>query len=175
MEFKRKQSTFCDSGYNSLDLDESKDDKQENSHAEKAANVDDEEEEESFSDWLKKVAKCLGSRPNTEKYRNIVEKEESEDEGARCMRIVRSVLDEKTVLEMTKDYLHYAKDTAIPDHTKVIFQSCELDRDTGAFVLRAYINCYMLSKVRKANTAGVNISQNSWIFHPFLLVLERVF
>ena len=46
MEFKRKQSTFCDSGYNSLDLDESKDDKQEDSHAEKAANVDDEEEED---------------------------------------------------------------------------------------------------------------------------------
>ena len=79
MEFKRKQSAFCDSGYNSLDLDESRDDKQEDSNAEKAVNEDD--EEESFSDWLKKVAKCLGSRPNTEKYRNIVEKEESEDEG----------------------------------------------------------------------------------------------
>ena len=149
MEFKRKQAAFCDSGYNSLDLDESRDDKQEDSHTEKAVNEDDDEEEESFSDWLKKVAKCLHSRPNTEYYKNKVKREETEDEGARCMRIVRSVLDEKTVLEMTKDYLHYAKDTVIPEHTKVIFQSCELDRETGAFVLRAYINCYMLSKVRK--------------------------
>ena len=67
MEFKRKQAAFCDSGYNSLDLDESRDDKQADSSAEKVVNED---EEESFSDWLKKVAKCLHSRPNTEKYKN---------------------------------------------------------------------------------------------------------
>ena len=64
MEFKSKQAAFCDSGYNSLDWDESRDDKQEDSHAQKAVNEDDEEEEESFSDWLKKVAKYLHSRPN---------------------------------------------------------------------------------------------------------------
>ena len=169
MEFKRKQAAFCDSGYNSLDWDESRDDKQEDSNAEKAVNEDD--EEESFSDWLKKVAKCLHSRPNTEYYKNKVEREETEDEGARCMRIVRSVLDEKTVLEMTKDYLHYAKDTVIPDHTKVIFQSCELDRETGAFVLRAYINCYMLSKVRKANTGLIRIFVSIFRMESFLTIL----
>ena len=38
MEFKKKQSAFCDSGYNKLDWDESRYDKQEDSHAEKALN-----------------------------------------------------------------------------------------------------------------------------------------
>ena len=169
MEFKRKQAAFCDSGYNSLDWDESRDEKQEDSDQENPVKEDD--EEESFSDWLKKVAKCLHSRPRTEYYKDKVEKEETEDEGARCMRIVRSVLDEKTVLEMTKDYLHYAKDTAIPEHTQVIFQSCELDKESGAFVLRAYINCYMLSKVRTASTGLIRIMVSIFRMESFLTIL----
>ena len=108
MEFKRKQSSFCDSGYNSLDVEEDKDDKQGDSTTVKQA-VNQAENDESFSDWLKKVAKCLHSKSKIDYYKNKVEKEETEDEGSRCMRIVKSVLDEKTVLEMTKDYLHYAK------------------------------------------------------------------
>ena len=111
MEFKRKQSSFCDSGYNSLDVEEDKDDKQEDSTVKQAVNQA--ENDESFSDWLKKVAKCLHSKPKVDYYKNKVEKDETEDEGSRCMRIVRSVLDEKTVLGMTKDYLHYAKVTLI--------------------------------------------------------------
>ena len=102
MDLKGKEvatKSLCDSGYNSLDLDET--------HSDKTNN------EESFSDWLKKVAKCLHSRPKTKYYKDKAENEEKEDEGVRCMRIVRSVLDEKTVLEMTKDYLHYAKVTLV--------------------------------------------------------------
>ena len=103
MELYRNHSSFSDSGYNSFDLEEEKEDVPEIKSEIKVQN------EESFSDWLKKVAKCLHSRPKIEFYRDKVEKDDNEDEGTRCMRIVKSVLDEKTVLGMTKDYLHYAK------------------------------------------------------------------
>ena len=104
MELYRNHSSFSDSGYNSFDLEE-----EEKEDATPTKSDIEVENEESFSDWLKKVAKCLHSRPRTEFYRNEVEKDDTEDEGSRCMRIVRSVLDEATVLGMTKDYLHYAK------------------------------------------------------------------
>ena len=111
MVFKRTQLGFkdlCDSGYNSLDLDES--DSHEEIKLSEEKDIDEEEPEESFSDWLAKVAKCLHSRPKTKYYKDKAEEEEKqEEEGARCMRIVRCVLDEKTVLQMTKDYLYYAK------------------------------------------------------------------
>ena len=122
MELYRKHSTFCDSGYNSLDLEESK-------HGEKDDDVaiikseHEAESDESFSDWLKKVAKCLHSRPGSNYYLTKSEKDDTEDEGVRCMRIVRSVLDEKTVLGMTKDYLHYAKVTLIFTTTMMMFTS----------------------------------------------------
>ena len=118
MDLKGKQLAFkslCDSGYNSLDVDESLSETND-LHDVKTPGpkvVDEEENEESFSDWLKKVAKCLHSRPKTKYYQDKAEKEEKEDEGVRCMRIVRSVLDEETVLEMAKDYLHYAKVTLV--------------------------------------------------------------
>ena len=106
MDSRKKQLAFkniCDSGYNSLEIDD-----------ENLKTVEDSaksEKEESFSDWLKKVAKCLGSRPKADYYRNRGEINNNidEDEASRCMRIVKSVLDEKTVLDMTRDYLHYAK------------------------------------------------------------------
>ena len=123
MDLKHKQVAFknlCDSGYNSLDLDEIGSQTDEDKDSPEGNIVKEEENEESFSDWLKKVAKCLGSRTNTEYYKNKAEKEEEEDEAARCMRIVRSVLDEKTVLEMTKDYLHYAKVTSVLNISHII-------------------------------------------------------
>ena len=103
MELYRNHSSFSDSGYNSFDLEEEKENASELKSEIKV------EKEESFSDWLKKVAKCLHSRPRTELYKSKIENDDAEDEGTRCMRIVKSVLDEKTVLGMTKDYLHYAK------------------------------------------------------------------
>ena len=156
MEFKRKQSSFCDSGYNSLDVEEDKDDKQEDSTVKQAVNQA--ENDESFSDWLKKVAKCLHSKPKVDYYKNKVEKDETEDEGSRCMRIVRSVLDEKTVLGMTKDYLHYAKVTLIITISLTMFIM---------YILRT-LSCQTMLR---SSSRAVNLTKNRELLSSELLLI----
>ena len=66
-------------------------------------------EEESFQDWLKKVAECLEGRKkgDPEKMDAVVTEKLTEDE--RCMEIARSVLGEETVLDMVKTFLEFTK------------------------------------------------------------------
>ena len=67
------------------------------------------EEEESFQDWLKKVAECLEGRKrgDPEKMEESVPESVTEDE--RCMKVARSVLDEETVLDMVKTFLKFTQ------------------------------------------------------------------
>ena len=73
------------------------------------------EEDEDFGAWLKFVSQCLKGNPNMtsarrkkeEKFEAVKEKEGSEEE--RCLRVVRSVLDEQTVLEMATDFLQMTR------------------------------------------------------------------
>ena len=70
---------------------------------------EDVDDEESFQDWLKKVAECLEGRKkgDPEKMEAVVTEKLTEDE--RCMKIARSVLDEETVLDMVKTFLQFTK------------------------------------------------------------------
>ena len=82
---------------------------------EKDKRVEDaDNDDESFQDWLRKVAECLEGRKkgDPEKMDPIVKENLTEEE--RCMKVARSVLDEETVLEMVKTFLNF---------TKVIFTS----------------------------------------------------
>ena len=65
--------------------------------------------EESFQDWLKKVAECLEGRKkgDPEKMDAVVTEKLTEEE--RCMKIARSVLDKETVLDMVKTFLQITK------------------------------------------------------------------
>ena len=70
---------------------------------------DDDYDDESFQDWLKRVAECLEGRKkgDPEKMDHFVTEKLTEEE--RCMKIARSVLDEETVLEMVKTFLQFTK------------------------------------------------------------------
>ena len=72
----------------------------------------DEEDDGSFKMWLKDVSECLrGFRKfDPDQMQAAAEDDmEEETEEERCLRIVRSVLDENTVLEMVKTYLRFIK------------------------------------------------------------------
>ena len=72
----------------------------------------DDDEDETFKLWLKNVAECLRGfrKADPDKMQEAAEEEmEDESDEERCMRIVRSVLDEETALEMVKTYLWFTK------------------------------------------------------------------
>ena len=72
----------------------------------------DDEADESFKIWLKDVSECLQGfrKADPDKMQEAAEEElEEETDEERCMRIVRSVLDEETALEMVKTYLSFTK------------------------------------------------------------------
>ena len=95
------------------------------------------DEKEDFGAWLQFVSQCLKGHPNMtaarrkkeEVFELVEEKEETEEE--RCLRIVRSVLDEQTVLEMATDFLHLTRGADVPDQASLSFKSCYFDRETG--------------------------------------------
>ena len=64
---------------------------------------DESDDDNSFKEWLKRVANCLkGSKKEEPDIDNLTEEE-------KCMKVVRSVLDEETVLDMIKSFLHLTK------------------------------------------------------------------
>ena len=72
----------------------------------------DDDEDETFKLWLKNVAECLWGfrKADPDKMQEAAEEEmEEESDEERCMRIVRSVLDEETALDMVKTYLCFTK------------------------------------------------------------------
>ena len=95
------------------------------------------EEKEDFGAWLQFVSQCLKGHPNMtsarrkkeEMFEEKEEKEESEEE--RCMRVVKSVLDEETVLEMATDFLQMTRGADVPDSAFLSFKSCNFDREKG--------------------------------------------
>ena len=97
------------------------------------------DEKEDFGAWLQFVSQCLKGHPNMtaarrkkeEVFELVEEKEETEEE--RCLRIVRSVLDEQTVLEMATDFLQMTRGADVPDWASLSFKSCHFDRETGDF------------------------------------------
>lgn len=97
----------------------------------------DSEEKEDFGAWLQFVSQCLKGHPNMTAARRkkeemfvvVDKKEESEEE--RCLRVVRSVLDEETVLEMATDFLQMTRGADVPDWASLSFKSCNFDRETG--------------------------------------------
>ena len=97
------------------------------------------EEKEDFGAWLQFVSQCLKGHPNMtaarrkkeEMFEVVEEKEESEEE--RCLRVIRSVLDEETVLEMATDFLQMTRGAHVPDWASLSFKSCNFDRETGEF------------------------------------------
>ena len=113
----------------------------------------DKVEEEKFKNWLNQVSRCLkgrgqitASRRKEEDSKEQKEEEkEEETEEERCMRVVRSVLDEHTVLDMVTAFLemtkvrpdhpfslcHYDQDVDVPDWAEVTFKGCKFDRITG--------------------------------------------
>ena len=99
----------------------------------------DSEEKEDFGAWLQFVSQCLKGHPNMtaarrkkeEMFVAVEEKEESEEE--RCLRVVRSVLDEETVLQMATDFLQMTRGADVPDSAFLSFKSCNFDREKGEF------------------------------------------
>ena len=64
---------------------------------------DESDDDNSFKEWLKRVANCLKGRKKEEPDIDNLPEEE------KCMKVVRSVLDEETVLDMMKSFLHLTK------------------------------------------------------------------
>ena len=101
--------------------------------------------EEDFGAWLQFVSQCLQGHPNMTAARRkkeeifavAEEKEESEEE--RCLRVVRSVLDEETVLEMATDFLQMSRGAHVPDWASLSFKSCYFDREAGEFSQTRFI------------------------------------
>ena len=94
-------------------------------------------ERKDFGEWLQFVSQCLKGHPNMtsarrkkeEMFEEKEEKEESEEE--RCLRVVKSVLDEETVLEMATDFLQMTRGADVPDSAFLSFKSCNFDREKG--------------------------------------------
>jgi hypothetical protein len=92
-----------------------------------------------FGAWLKAVSCCLKGNPNMtaakrrkeEGFEAAEEEEEIETEEERSMRVVKSVLDEVTVLRMVTDYLELTKDASVPEWARVTFKQCQFDPGSG--------------------------------------------
>jgi hypothetical protein len=69
----------------------------------------------SFGEWMGFVSRCLQGRLTKEDVGPEEEEEEEQDEGEteaeRCMRIVRSVIDEETALDMARTFIKMTKVT----------------------------------------------------------------
>ena len=127
---------------------------------------DSNDSEGDFGEWLQFVSQCLKGRPNMtaerrkkeEMFEEELDEEETEEE--RCLRIVKSVLDEETVLEMATDFLEMTRGADVPDWASLSFKSCSFDWEKGQWFLRrsilifftqgvynltTFINFYMLS------------------------------
>ena len=113
----------------------------------------EDDEDISFKNWLKNITECLQGfrKADPDKMQEEAEAEETGDETEeeRCMRIVRSVLDEETALEMVKTYLQftrvqgkvqqswfsfYLQEADIPEMAQIEFHMCEFDPDLGNFI-----------------------------------------
>ena len=84
----------------------------------------DEDTDDSFKTWLKNVSECLRGfrKVDPDKMQAAAEEEmEEESEKERCLRIVRSVLDENTALEMIKTYLSFTKVTKMLSYEGLLF------------------------------------------------------
>ena len=68
---------------------------------------------EEFKEWIGFVSRCLKGRLTEEDTGEATEKEEvvslTETEQERNMRIVRSVIDEETALEMARNFIRLTK------------------------------------------------------------------
>ena len=98
--------------------------------------MDENEECESFKRWLQDVSECLQGfrKADPDKMQEAAAEEArgSETDGERCMRVVRSVLDEETALDMVKTYLAFTReDEDIPEDVQIDFKDCEFDPDEG--------------------------------------------
>ena len=85
----------------------------------------DEDTDDSFKMWLKDVSECLRGfrKVDPDQMQAAAEDEmEEETEGERCLRIVRSVLDENTALEMVKTYLRFIKVPLICSQDGLLFR-----------------------------------------------------
>ena len=70
---------------------------------------------EKFRIWLKDVSECLRGfrKVDPDKMQTAAEEKlGDETEEERSMRIVRSVLDEETALDMVKTYLEFTKEAS---------------------------------------------------------------
>ena len=61
-----------------------------------------------------------------------------EDDEVKCLRVVRSVLDEETVLEMVITFLQMTHDNSIPQTASIVFSSCYFDKESG-FIIHLYM------------------------------------
>ena len=59
------------------------------------------------------------------------EEEIDEDDEEKCLRVVRSVLDEETILEMVITFLQMTHDNSIPQTASIVFSSCYFDKESG--------------------------------------------
>lgn len=117
-------------------------------------------EDDGFIAYLKKVENCLHGRSRIDT--DTIEDEENNDK----MKVVRRVLDEKTVLEMVSTFLKVSQeDDSVPKSAKVTFDSCHFDEVSGLYVLKAYLNYYKMSKVipRKTHLLGLNLSEQAFV------------
>ena len=73
-------------------------------------------------------------RKKEEMFEEEVEEEETEEE--RCLRIVKSVLDEETVLKMATDFLEMTRGADVPDWASLSFKSCSFDWEKGRWFPR---------------------------------------
>ena len=63
------------------------------------------------------------------------EEEIDEDDEEKCLRVVRSVLDEETILEMVITFLQMTHDNSIPQTASIVFSSCYFDKESGYVLL----------------------------------------
>ena len=96
------------------------------------------EVENNFKEFLTKVKDCLSGR--SKQVKSFVDGpgdiagDESSDE-ARCLEIVRRVLDEETVLEMVSTFLMFNNDHKVPATAKIEFHACHFDPESGRFLV----------------------------------------
>lgn len=62
-----------------------------------------------------------------------------EDDEVKCLRVVRSVLDEETVLEMVITFLQMTHDNSIPQTASIVFSSCYFDKESGFIIQFIYM------------------------------------
>ena len=91
-----------------------------------------------FSAWLRSISQCLSNKISEDQIINQQDQqdfeadtEEEEEEGERCLSVVRSVFDEDTATDVIKNYLWLLKETVLPDQARIIFKLCLFESDSG--------------------------------------------